>query len=92
MSAISVYRHICATVQGLIRVQKQTATYIPIEVILRCYEITLRIKKKHYGQKDKWCLDKRKSRIAMSKTTFSRKKSVFTSKLLLNLRKKLAKR
>jgi len=38
------------------------------------------------------CTHEIKSRIAMAKAPFSKKKTLFTSKLDLNLRKKLIKR
>ncbi|PNF17737.1 hypothetical protein B7P43_G07070 [Cryptotermes secundus] len=42
-------------------------------------------------QDDGWCTCEMKSRIAMAKAAFSKKKNLFTSKLDLNLRKKLVK-
>jgi hypothetical protein len=40
---------------------------------------------------DARCTRENKSRIAMAKTAFNKKKNLFTSKLELNLRKKLVK-
>ena len=40
---------------------------------------------------DRRCIREIKSRIAMAKAAFSKKKTLFTSKLDLNLRKKLIK-
>ncbi|RXY27484.1 hypothetical protein DD577_28870, partial [Klebsiella pneumoniae] len=40
---------------------------------------------------DARCTREIKSRIAMAKTAFNKKKNLFTSKLELNLRKKLVK-
>jgi hypothetical protein len=40
---------------------------------------------------DAWCTREIKSRIAMAKVAFNKKKTLFTSKLDLNLRKKLEK-
>jgi hypothetical protein len=40
---------------------------------------------------DARCIQEIKSRIAMANTAFNKKKSIFASKLALNLRKKLVK-